>query len=828
MTGLPFAPGPPRTPQALLPADAAGTPSERPETIARQAPVAAARSSDPMNESSASYDQYIESARLAHGRGDRAGTEQALRSAIGAAESLADGHLKLVAALIKLGELKHAEGRHDEAEAQFRRALDIGERILGEDDLALVPPLTSLGALRIARGAPEEAEPLLTRALSISERTLGRDHPDLVVLLNDLSRHYLKQSAHAFAEPLLLQLYAIKRSKGDDHPEVATVLASLAAVRQALGRHDAAEQLWRRVLEIRERTLAPNHFAIATAIEHLAETCAARGKLGEALELYQRALSMRELTLGAAHPSLRLSRERIADLQLQGSEEAFDLGAARPLLGLSDWALPSAPDSTPALPSSVLSESRPGSAPVPAPPAASIPVVAPPATSRRSAAATTPATKPAPAAAPPFAASPAIAAPAAASIAGPAVAAPAVTPPAYTPTAASAPAAGAASRMETAAPFEAPATVVRTSPPRPAFTPDSDATPAMQRAADLRSEFAPEAFAEDDEEPSNLRLFAVGPQGAPGGALVMPSFNGELAAIEEELALQDEQALFGNRARSALGATALFVRTRPVPMIAVGVVAGTAAIFAMGGGSFASNRAASLPLPVPAQPTQPAALPIQDSASASLASATGSLEASSSDRAETVTPSPDRSSPTSSNTESRPSSRSTSTERASSTGGNTPTAPSLPDLAKPLSSVSTAQLDAAMRAAGGSAQPINNGPAKPAVTFSTGLLAQPTGGAVPASQAVQPALIGSMPRIAYPPALLAKGREVQGQVLVEFTVDTTGRPDMSTLSVLQSDHELFTAAVRKAVPSMRFVPAVENGRKTRAVVTKQFRFAVDR
>jgi TonB family protein len=68
---------------------------------------------------------------------------------------------------------------------------------------------------------------------------------------------------------------------------------------------------------------------------------------------------------------------------------------------------------------------------------------------------------------------------------------------------------------------------------------------------------------------------------------------------------------------------------------------------------------------------------------------------------------------------------------------------------------------------------------------------------------------------------------VQGGVLVQFSVDTTGRPDMSSLTILQSDHELFTAAVRRAIPSMRFVPAQENGRRSRATVTKQFRFAVD-
>src|SRR5688500_8235708 len=222
-------PAPPRTPPNSLGAARGPLAASRHNRQAHSPPGVAERSSSQMTESTASYEQHIEAARLAHGRGDRAGTEQALRAAVRAAEGLADGHLKLVAALIKLGELKHAEGSHDEAEAHFRRALDIGEQVLGGDDLALVPPLTSLGALRISRGNPEAAEPLLTRALAISERSLGRDHPDLVVLLNDLSRHYLKQSAYAFAEPLLIQLYSIKRAKGEDHPEVATVLASLAA-----------------------------------------------------------------------------------------------------------------------------------------------------------------------------------------------------------------------------------------------------------------------------------------------------------------------------------------------------------------------------------------------------------------------------------------------------------------------------------------------------------------------------------------------------------------------------------------------------------------------
>jgi TonB family protein len=741
-----------------------------------------------MTDSTASYEQHIEAARLAHGRGDRAGTEQSLRAAVRAAETLADGHLKLVAALIKLGELKHAEGAHDEAETHFQRALDIGEQVLGDDDLALVPPLTSLGALRITRGNPEAAEPLLTRALAISERTLGRDHPDLVVLLNDLSRHYLKQSAYAFAEPLLIQLYSIKRAKGEDHPEVATVLASLAAVRQALGRHDAAEQLWRRVLEIRERTLAPNHFATATAIEHLAETCAARGKLGEALQLFQRALAMRELTLGASHPSLRVSRERIADLQLQGSEESFDLPNTEPLLGLSDWGLPAVSESLPV--AIDLPEPAPRSAPLRAPE----PEV-------RTAVARVPAARPALV----HESGPA---PIAAPVARPVVESRPSAAPAAAPVAAVQP----ASRPVVNGPQSA---AIATPVSRPALNPDSDARPVMAAAADQRPAFAPPPFADEDEEPSSLRLF----HGQPGSALVMPSFAGDLAAIEQELAQQDEDGQSGARARSAAGSAAAFVRSRPVPIIAAGVAAAALAIFVIGKGSSAQSDTFADQGNTPQQ-TLPIVAPVQDSAAGTVG-AGATLD----------TPEPNRPAPAPTATAERtaPSSASEAASRTpSKTAPERPAAPApLPDLSRPFSGAVNAQLDSAMRAASKSAPSLNDGLTKPAVTFAPGITARPAGPSLTTASSSPPVLIGSMPNIAYPQALRAKGREVQGQVLVEFNVDTAGRPDMATLSILQSDHELFTAAVRKAIPSLRFVPAMENGRKARALVTKQFRFALD-
>jgi hypothetical protein len=76
----------------------------------------------------------------------------------------------------------------------------------------------------------------------------------------------------------------------------------------------------------------------------------------------------------------------------------------------------------------------------------------------------------------------------------------------------------------------------------------------------------------------------------------------------------------------------------------------------------------------------------------------------------------------------------------------------------------------------------------------------------------------------YPPALLES--HIDGRVLAQFVVDTSGIPDMRTFKILESTGGLFSAAVRDAVPGLRFVPAKLEGRRVRQVVQQPFNFAV--
>jgi protein TonB len=82
------------------------------------------------------------------------------------------------------------------------------------------------------------------------------------------------------------------------------------------------------------------------------------------------------------------------------------------------------------------------------------------------------------------------------------------------------------------------------------------------------------------------------------------------------------------------------------------------------------------------------------------------------------------------------------------------------------------------------------------------------------------------PGPSYPDMLRSAG--VEGTVLVEFVVDTTGRAEIATFKTLKSDNELFSLAVRNALQRMRFLPAEVGGRKVRQLVQQPFQFTLNK
>ena len=120
-----------------------------------------------------------------------------------------------------------------------------------------------------------------------------------------------------------------------------------------------------------------------------------------------------------------------------------------------------------------------------------------------------------------------------------------------------------------------------------------------------------------------------------------------------------------------------------------------------------------------------------------------------------------------------------------------------------------------------------DGPGEPAGKVEAGPAVMP--GAKPmrdfqVEKTAVPAPGSSAPR--YPDALRLAG--VEGEVLVQFVVDTAGRAEVSSFKVLKSSNDQFTKAVENSLPLMRFVPAEVEGRKVRQLVQQPFTFSIAR
>ncbi len=78
----------------------------------------------------------------------------------------------------------------------------------------------------------------------------------------------------------------------------------------------------------------------------------------------------------------------------------------------------------------------------------------------------------------------------------------------------------------------------------------------------------------------------------------------------------------------------------------------------------------------------------------------------------------------------------------------------------------------------------------------------------------------------YPESLRAAG--IEGHVMAQFVVDTTGRVDLSSITIVESENPLFSAAVRSALSRTRYLPAEAHGGRVAQLVQQSFQFTVRR
>ncbi|MBH23491.1 MAG: kinesin, partial [Myxococcales bacterium] len=227
---------------------------------------------------------------------------------------------QVAAVLNELARLHHNQGRPNQAEPYYTRAIALFEEARGKNHPDVATALNNLAYLYREQGRYPQAEPLFKRALAIQEQLLGPSHPSTAITLNNLAMMYREQGHFNTAEPLFKRALAIQQQAfGAAHPATATTQANLAGVYSDQGLYHEAEELLKGALTTLEQTLGPQHPQVSAALNNLAALYKTQGRYPDAERLFKQALKTLSERVDPKHPLIAANSGNLAELyQIQG------------------------------------------------------------------------------------------------------------------------------------------------------------------------------------------------------------------------------------------------------------------------------------------------------------------------------------------------------------------------------------------------------------------------------------------------------------------------------------------------------------------------------
>jgi nucleoside phosphorylase/tetratricopeptide (TPR) repeat protein len=215
--------------------------------------------------------------------------------------------------LYKVAQANFMLGKYQAAELEYRRAIQLEEKLLGKDNPDTLIGINSLAYILSSQGRHEEAEQMYREVLKEREKTLGKDHPDILTSMNSLALILFNLGKHKDAMQMHQQILKQReKTLGKDHPDTLTSMSNLALVLFELGRYKRAKEMQEQVLTQREKLLGKDHPDILTSMSNLAIVFSKQGKNAEAEQMHQQVFKKRERILGKDHPSTLASMDNLA------------------------------------------------------------------------------------------------------------------------------------------------------------------------------------------------------------------------------------------------------------------------------------------------------------------------------------------------------------------------------------------------------------------------------------------------------------------------------------------------------------------------------------
>ncbi|PLB45240.1 TPR-like protein [Aspergillus steynii IBT 23096] len=244
-----------------------------------------------------------------------------------------------------LGYLYVDQGRLDKAEAMYDRALQGKEKALGPEDTSTLNTVNNTGLLYASQGRFDEAEVKFNRALQGFQNTWGPAHTLTLHPVNNLGNLYARQGRFSEAEAMYIRaLQGYENAWGPEHTSTLNCVNNLGNIYAEQGQLKEAESMYNRALEGYEKAKGLESPLTLYTVNNLANVFINQRRLDKAEAMYNRALQGFENAWGPEHMStldtvnnlgkLYSEKGRLSDAEamygraLQGYEKALGPGLA--------------------------------------------------------------------------------------------------------------------------------------------------------------------------------------------------------------------------------------------------------------------------------------------------------------------------------------------------------------------------------------------------------------------------------------------------------------------------------------------------------------------
>ncbi len=218
-------------------------------------------------------------------------------------EERARGTERHVAALFMLGRVQQARGDLAAAEPLLRRAYDLQTKLSGENSDATMNARNGLADLLVVRGMTDEAEALFRKNLDVVRAIYGDPSVNLGIAWNNLA-NALSDIPAKFGEAEKAYLEAIRlleETLEPGHPEIANSRSNLGSLYVKTGEYAKAAREYRIALSLRESALGPQHPNTVASRMGLAIALNGLGQRAEAETMLRGVKASFTTSLGATH-----------------------------------------------------------------------------------------------------------------------------------------------------------------------------------------------------------------------------------------------------------------------------------------------------------------------------------------------------------------------------------------------------------------------------------------------------------------------------------------------------------------------------------------------